>query len=188
MNAQTWLTLFSWAAVVVPLITGLITIRNKGPALAIAAQFFVATISGGSLYLRNVVSAEKDAQFEHLKPRTVNGKQRAQIVDLLKPDKVSKGRVLINPAMEGEAWHFGEEIKATLKDAGFQVEDVPFESRIMAANEAGLFIWIKDRNNQPKHGGPILKAFALAGIDMAGRVDPSVPDTDTVVIVVSSHP
>jgi hypothetical protein len=106
---------------------------------------------------------------------------------LLKPDRIFKGHVLINPAMEGEAWHFGEEIKATLKDAGFQVEDVPFASRIIAAN-AGLFIWIKDRNSQPRHGGPILKAFAEAGIDMIGRQDVSVPDTNTVVIVISSHP
>jgi hypothetical protein len=148
----------------------------------------VALISGGALYFRNVVTAEKDIQLEHLRARTITSNQHAQIVELLKPDRIFKGRVLINPAVEGEAWQFGEDIKSVLKDAGFEVEDVPIGARILAANKAGLFIWIKDKDSQPKHGGPIVKAFAQAGFEMVGQVDESVPDTSTVVIVISSHP
>jgi hypothetical protein len=188
VNAQTWSNVFSWAAILVPLVTGLVMARKRLPTLEVLVPLLIAAIAAGALYFRNVSTGEKDAQIEHLKARAISAKQHAQIVELLKPDRIFKGRVIINPAMEGEAWHFGEEIKATLKDAGFQVEDVPFGSRIIAASEAGLFIWIKDRDSQPKHGGPILKAFAEAGIDMVGRADASVPDTDTVVIVISSHP
>ena len=188
MDAQAWSNIFSWASVIVPLVAGLVMARNRFSRIAIAVPFLLASISGGALYFRNVVAAQKDVQLERLKPRTISAKQRAQIVELLKPDRISKGRVLINPGMEGEAWQFGEDIKITLKEAGFEVDDVPFGARILAANKPGLFVWIKDKDSQPKHGGPIAKAFALAGIDMIGQVDDSVPDTSTVVIVVSSHP
>jgi hypothetical protein len=187
MNPQAWSNAFSWAAVVVPLVAGLVMARNRFPKFAIAVPFLLAAISGGALYFRNVVTAEKDAQLENLKARTISAKQRAQIVELLMPDRIIKGRVLINPAMEGEAWQFGEDIKNTLKEAGFEVDDVPFGARILALNKAGLYMWIKDKNSQPKHGGPIVKAFAAAGIDMVGEVDDSVPDASTVVIVISSH-
>jgi hypothetical protein len=123
-----------------------------------------------------------------VKPRTVSPEQHAAIVEMLKPDRIFKGLVLINAAMDGEAWQFSEQIAGALKEAGFDVKDVPSGDRMIAANQPGLFLWIKDRDQQPKHGGPIFKAFSQVGIQMIGREDAAVPDKDTVVIGISSHP
>jgi hypothetical protein len=121
-------------------------------------------------------------------PRSISPEQRAAIVEMLKPDRIFKGPVLINPVMDGEAWQFAEQIADTLKAAGFEPKDVPQGDRMIGSNRTGAFIWIKDMKNQPRHGGPIFKAFAQVGIPLIGGEDSSVPDWDTVVIAISSHP
>jgi hypothetical protein len=149
---------------------------------------------------RAAKAAERTAELElalakevaERKPRSISPQQRAAIVEMLKPDRIFKGPILINAAMDGEAWQFGEQISSVLKEAGFPVEDVPFGNRAFAFNKPGTFIAIKDGANQPKHGGAIFKAFEAVGIPLIGQVDAQVdaqvPDNDTVEIGVSSHP
>ena len=58
--------------------------------------------------------------------------QHALIVELLKPDRIVKGPILINSVMtDGEAIQFGQQLLTVLKDAGFSPTDVPFGERLM---------------------------------------------------------
>jgi len=136
-------------------------------------------------------TALAERKLIELQPRIINNEQRKLLVELLSPSKIVKGRVLINSAMDGEAWQFGDAISTVLKEAGFPVTEIPFGNRAIAFNKPGAFLWIKDGKNQPKHGGPIAVAFSRVGINFTGEVHPSdadVPDLDTVVIAISSHP
>jgi hypothetical protein len=124
-------------------------------------------------------------------PRHVTPEQKQVLVELLSPARIVKGPVLINAAFDGEAWQFGNEISDALKAAGFSPSDVPFGQRAIAFSKPGTFIWIKDMKHQPKHGGPIAVAFDRVGIKLVGEEHPAnddVPDGNTVVIAISTHP
>jgi hypothetical protein len=121
-------------------------------------------------------------------PRTISPEQRALIVELLSPDRIEKGQVLINPAMDGEAWQFGAQILSVLKEAGFPASEIPFGERALAFSIPGAFIQIKDLKSQPGHAGPILEAFKRAGILLTAEEKTEIPDINTVVIAISSHP
>ena len=91
--------------------------------------------------------------------------------------------------MDGEAWQFSEKISNALKDAGFDPKRVEFGQQLFGLSVPGAFIWIKDAKNQPKHAGPIFEAFKRIGIILKGEEKPdSLPDLETVEIVVGSHP
>jgi hypothetical protein len=121
-------------------------------------------------------------------PRTISTEQRALIVELLSSDEIEKGHVLINPAMDGEAWQFGAQILSALKEAGFPVSEMPFGERALAFSIPGAFLQIKDSKNQPRHAGPILEVFKRAGISFTAEEETEIADINTVVIAISSHP
>ena len=121
-------------------------------------------------------------------PRTISPEQRTLIVTLLSSDEIEKGPVLINPAMDGEAWQFGAQILGALKEAGFPVSEKPFGERALAFSIPGAFLQIKDSKNQPRHAGPILEAFKRAGISFTAEEEAEIADINTVVIAISSHP
>ncbi len=130
-----------------------------------------------------------EMQLEARGPRTVKPEQHAKIVELLSPDRIVKGPVLINSLLDGEATQFGEAISRALKDAGFKPANVDFGDRLMGLSVPGAFLWIRDLKNQPKHGGPILEAFKRAGIIFIPEERPdAVRDTETVVIAIGNHP
>jgi glycine/D-amino acid oxidase-like deaminating enzyme len=145
---------------------------------------------------RAAKAAERAAELElalarevaERKPRTISPQQRAALVELLTPERVFKGTVWINAAMDGEAWQFGEQISSALKEAGFTVEDTPFGARALAFNKPGLFVAVKDITSQPKHGGPIFKALGLVGIPVTGQENKELPSNDIVEIQVGPHP
>jgi hypothetical protein len=63
--------------------------------------------------------------------------------------------------------------------------------RSVAISKPGAFIWVNSLKNQPKHAGPIAVAFSRIGVRLIGEEHPSdddVPNFDTVVIAMSSHP
>jgi hypothetical protein len=130
-----------------------------------------------------------EAQLASRMPRTISLQQHDLIVELLSPERIVKGPVLVNTLMDGESWQFGDRISATLKDAGFDPKRVDFGQQLVGLSLPGAFLWIKDMKKQPKHGGPIFEAFKRAGIILVGEEKPDVvQDTDTVEIVVGSHP
>jgi hypothetical protein len=129
-----------------------------------------------------------DREIAARQPRTITVEQHDAIVAMLKPERIYKGRVLINSTFDGEAWQFAEKISNVLKEAGFETQDVPMGERLLGINRSGVFIWIRDIANQPRHAGPIFKAFSQVGVPMIGAPEPSVPDNETVVIAVASHP
>jgi hypothetical protein len=117
--------------------------------------------------------------------RRVTPKQSQEIVHLLTP--APKGPVKLNVVFDGEALQFAEEIRGTLKAAGFDPQDVPFPERAMAFTRPGVFIWVHDIKNQPKHAGAIYTAFKRQGIVFTGGELPEIP-ADEVRIGISSHP
>ena len=130
---------------------------------------------------------ELDREIAARKPRTISAEQRAALVEMLKPDRIFKGKVSINAAMEAEAMQFADQIESVLKEAGFDVKQVDFGERAITFNMPGQWIVIKDLNHQPRHGGPISKAFQNVGINFVPQVKPETAD-DLVVIEISSHP
>jgi hypothetical protein len=92
-------------------------------------------------------AAESRLALAERPPRTITNAQKKLIVELLKNPVVQKGPVLIDAALEGEAWAFGDKIRDVLKEAGFTVEDVP-----LAISQPGQFIWVKDKKDPPKPG------------------------------------
>ena len=130
-----------------------------------------------------------EAQLASRMARNISPQQHDLIVQLLSPDRIMKGPVLINTLMDGESWQFGDAILATLKDAGFDPKRVDFGEQLLGLSSPGAFIWIKDMKKQPKHGGPIFEAFKRAGIVLVGEEKPDVVhDDNTVEIVVGTHP
>lgn len=139
----------------------------------------------------NQLALDLDRERAARLPRTINQEQRTKLVELLSPDFITKGKVIVNPAMDGEAWQFGDAIVGALNEAGFAAEIPTLRIRVLSYNKPGAFIWIKDIKNQPKHAGPICEAFKQVGIFLIGEehaADAQVPDYETVVIAVSSHP
>lgn len=160
-------------AAVVMLILGFVL------AAAVSAQFVVAKVRENEI----------TNQLAAAKARTITPEQRARIVELLSPDRIVKGPILINTLMDGELSQFGESISSVLKEAGFNPTEVSFGQRLIGLSVPGAFIWIKNSKNQPKHAGPIFEAFKRAGIRLNPEEKPdAVYDTDTVEIAVGSHP
>lgn len=154
---------------------------SKADERAAAANERAASLEKESAALR--------ADLTKRLPRTISEEQKTLIVNLLRPDAIHKGTVLMNPVMDGEAWAFSEAISSVLKEAGFDPKEVDFGRRSIAMNRPGAFLWVKDGKNQPRHGGPIWTAFQRAGISFTGEEQPNdVPDNDTVVLAISSHP
>ena len=138
----------------------------------------------------NQLALDLDRERAARLPRGISAEQRKILVDLLLPELITKGKVIINPAMDGEAWQFGDAIVSVLKEAGFSAEIPPLGARVLAFNKLGAFIWIKDAKKQPKHAGPIFEAFKRVGIFFTGEehsADAEVPDLDTVVIAISTR-
>jgi hypothetical protein len=148
-------------------------------AVGVVAQFVVTKVR----------ELDVSQQLAAAKARKVKDEQREKIVALLSPDRIFKGPVLINTLMDGESSQFGESISNTLKEAGFNPAPVPFGARLIGLSVPGAFIWIRDFKNQPKHAGPIFDAFRRVEIALAPEERPdAVQDTETVMIVVGSHP
>ena len=91
-------------------------------------------------------------------------------------------------SMDAEASQFGDQILSVLKDAGFDAAAPSFEERAMSFNRPGVFFGVKNREKPPAHALPVWRAFRQEGFVFEGQQDPTVPDEQTVVIGVSSHP
>ena len=68
---------------------------------------------------------------------------------------------------------------------------MPFGKRALAFNKPGQFLWIKDTEHRPADLEPIYDAFGRAGIVFQAeehKEDDAVPDTETVIIAISTHP
>lgn len=129
-----------------------------------------------------------DREIAARKPRTINAEQRSALIEMLKPDRIVKGKVVINPALDSEAMQFADQIESVLKEVGFDVKKLDFvDDRAIAYNMPGQWIVIKDFAKQPKHGGQLLKAFQNVGINFAPQTKPETAD-DVVVFEISSHP
>ncbi|HEY8334233.1 MAG TPA: hypothetical protein VIQ05_10625 [Tardiphaga sp.] len=135
----------------------------------------------------NERAAELALAIEARKNRTFTETQKKAIVDRLVP-LPDKGKVLINVLMsDGEAFQFSDQVLSVLKDAGYDVEEVPQRERLLALNRTGLFLWMHDAHNPPERAKNIATAFRLVGIDMLGDTQPNI-DPDVIVLVVGSHP
>jgi hypothetical protein len=120
---------------------------------------------------------------------TITPEQHTELVRLLTPIPIKKTLVLFNPlATDGRALAFSEQIKSVLRDAGFPVADVPFGDRLLSFSRLGVFIQIKEGNEQPAQARYIYEAFKRVGIDMKGLAEPGFDDPDKVVIVVGAQP
>ena len=108
------------------------------------------------------------------------------LVSLLKD--APKGRVIDSASMDAEATQFGDQILSVFKDAGFDATTPSFGDRAMSFTTPGAFLWIKNRNGIPAHADAILQAFESVGISLSPFQEASVPDEQTVVIAISSHP
>jgi hypothetical protein len=166
------------------LIAGLAGELITQPNTNAASGQLIALLNKQTLQLQLDLEKERAARV----PRTISPEQKAMIVQLLSPDRITKGSVLINSAMDGEAWQFGAQILGALKEAGFSVSEVPFGDRAIAFSIPGAFIQIKDLKHQPKHAGPIFEGFKRVGILLTAEEKAEIPDNDTVVIAISSHP
>jgi hypothetical protein len=123
-------------------------------------------------------------------PRTISESQQRELIAVLSPGNVPKGKVLINSAyMDAEASRFGDQITDVLKRCGFDAEPISPQKRALTFNTPGLFFSVRDGKNAPRFAKPILDAFGRVGIEMSVYADPKeVPDDVTVIIGVSSHP
>lgn len=116
-------------------------------------------------------------------PRTINPEQRAAVLALLKSGP--KGIVRMRPKMwDPEAEGFSKQIAGVLREAGFDVKD---ESTV-SYGILGAFLVIRDANHRPPHFEFIHDCFKTIGIDLPAYAEEYVPDTESVVIGVSSHP
>jgi hypothetical protein len=184
---MSWLTEHVVVLVVLSAIFGTLSVMCgllagvAGHQEAVAANQ-AAALANERVAVANEKAAEATLAAEHLRldldrepaervPRTISASQHDLIVELLKPDRIFKGKILITTAMDGESLRFSEQTKRTLKDAGFDPQDVSFEERAVTYNMPGLFFWIKGKNKQPKRAGPIYVAFERAGIPITAEHD-----------------
>jgi len=125
-------------------------------------------------------------ELDERKNRTVSREQREAVIARLKP--LPKGKVWFNALFgDGEAIRFSDQIQAVLKEAGYEVEEVPQGERIMSVNRVGVLLFFKDVNNPPERAKNISTAFRLVGIEIFGDPQPDFTDPDKLVLVVSSH-
>ena len=102
-----------------------------------------------------------ETQLEFAKARTIKPQQHDLIVQLLSPDRIMKGPVIVNALLEGEAFQYREAIERTCKDAGFSPSELQLADRFMGLSRPGVFIWVRDIKHAPKHAGPIQEAFKI---------------------------
>ena len=99
MDASTTAQIFSWAAITLSVLT--------------------AFASAGALYYRNIATAQKDAQIERLKPRTISEEQKTALGKRLGG---STGTVaFIYRLMDGEGKDFAHQMADAFSAAGWQV-------------------------------------------------------------------
>jgi hypothetical protein len=177
----------------VALALGNYLLRPKPRPTAATVLLILGFILAGGVVTQFAVTKVRELdvyqQLAAAKARKVTDEQHTKIVELLSPNQIFKGPVLINTLLDGEASQFGKSISNALKDAGFSPAPVPFGARLLGLSVPGAFIWIRDFKNQPRHAGPIFEAFRRVEIALAAEERPdAVQDTETVIIVVGSHP
>jgi hypothetical protein len=129
--------------------------------------------------------------IEERGPRTITA-QRAKLVALLSPSRIPKPKIVVNSLLtDPEAAQFGEMIIDALRAAGYTVSEAAFGNRSLGYSRPGAFMWVRSLKNQPKGAGSLQVAFKRIGISMGAEQHPlasDVPDENTVVLAISSHP
>jgi len=186
----------SWGGFVILILAmlgevGVYVIPPRWEALHGAAVFGFAALAVAGYAIERVgddaITANEIAAIESRMNRVITPEKHAQIVGLLKD--APKGNILVDSAsMDAEASQFGDEIVSVLKDAGFNATVPSFGDRAMSFTRTGAWFAVKDAQNPPPQAAPIWKAFKQAGFTFTGHQDATVPDAQTLVIDVSSHP
>lgn len=135
----------------------------------------------------NERAAKAELELEKYRAgRLISPEQHATMVATLATSP--KGRVVVKPNfLNSEATRFANQISSAFNEAGFSgVGDAPLE--IVSYNRPGLFLAVRDGSAPPPHTRPIINAFSAAGIPIEVGNGNWVPDTDTVVILVSERP
>jgi hypothetical protein len=137
-------------------------------------------------------TAKIRADFEQAQaarePRHITPEQEAAIIARLKP--IPKGPVAVGAALvdSTDAKSFSEQISDTLSKSGFTLVKAPKD--YLSFSIPGAFMMVRDIQHAPPYAIEIQNAFKdEAGILLSGYSKPEdIPDYDTVVIGVSSHP
>jgi len=122
ISNQTLSDMFSWMAVIVPAIIGVINVAMRAQRFAIIAPFLIAVISGLGLHFRNVVSADKDGTILALGDRVVTSSQASRLQRALGG---TKGTVGFNIVMfDAESRKYAEKLSEAFRLSAWTVRYV----------------------------------------------------------------
>jgi hypothetical protein len=123
-------------------------VKRRGWKLLVYA-LFAETVLGAMLWEVDTRITTKQAEIiAGRMVRLVQPDQQRLIVSLLSP--IPKGKVLIDAALDGEAWQFADSISATLKESGFDVADVPFGDRFSESAAKAIRTGMQPTPDSPK--------------------------------------
>ena len=71
-------------------------------------------------------------------------------------------------------------------EIGFSVLELTGPDKPLSYGKLGAFLVIRDRSNQPPHFSALYRAFKAAGFDFDLYEEPYVPNTDSVLIGIST--
>ena len=142
----------------------------------------------GNLTLQSELEREKAARLkleEKVKPRSISPEQEAILMTALAGRP--RGPVFIVPDwMDAEAKLFAHQIETFLQKAEFPILELTSPDKPIAYGKLGTFLVVRDKNVQPPHLGVLYRAFRNAGFEFEVYEEKYVPDTDSVLIGVST--
>jgi hypothetical protein len=121
--------------------------------------------------------------------RSLTAEQRSMIVDQL--TKAPKGKLyVIGSPFDQESNLFAQQISSVLRDAGFEVSDMPPQrNRPVGFDRPGAWIWVHALTDPvAQHARPIQDAFKRAGWYLAGQEHPDLLEAGEVLVAISSYP
>lgn len=101
--------------------------------------------------------------------------------------KTYRGNVIVVPDwVDPEARLFGKQISTFLEEIGFPLVEMDREKKPLSYGKLGTFLLIRDQSKQPEHLAGLYRAFHAGGIEVEVYEESYVPDTDTVLIGIST--
>jgi hypothetical protein len=162
--------LFSWIAIIMPLIGALVVFYAPVPKWAtVVVAVAVAAVAAAALYFRNVDANEKKAELAALKPRTLSATQKRQLVE-----QVSKERGtirFIHRLMDGEGDDYGQQIAEAFKSAGWTV--LPGAGNSLNDLPGMVAVVYVEPVLAPLAGG-VRRALSSVGINSGGETKPEL--------------
>ena len=164
-------------------------IPEKRSAHRAAAFGFAALAVAGYAVERigdDAITTRQIAAIRERLNRVISLDTHNVLVSLLKD--APKGRVIDSASMDAEATQFGDQILSVFKRCRIRRDDAFLWRPRYVLYDSGRV----SLDKKPKrHTGPCrryLQAFESVGISLSPFQEASVPDEQTVVIAISSHP